>query len=149
MLSSNLIRLVSDHWQAIADRVVRRIRNDPNFLVMSQLPDTRLRERSREILLNLGSWMISPESDIAERYERLGKKRCEDGMPLHEMVRALQVVKESMIQYVRDQGMGHTPLEIFAEEELEHGADLIFDQIIYYVVRGYERTLRGRTMAAA
>ena len=86
---------------------------------------------------------------MARRYENLGRQRFEEGIPLHEIVYALQLVRESMIQYIRDQGLGRTPLDIYAEEELEVGSDRIFDTIIYYFVRGYERAMRERFTAAA
>lgn len=148
VLSSRLIRLVSEHWEEITARVVRRIRRDAKLLELGKLQEADLRERSREILQNLGSWLVSKEEDVGQRYERLGRVRFEEGVPLHEIVHALQILKESMIQFVHDQGVYGTALEIYAEEELERGADRTFDTMIYYVVRGYEQAMRGRVNAA-
>ncbi len=144
MLSSRLLRLVSDHWEEITTRVLVRIRRDSKLLEFGKLPEPDLRERAREILQNLGTWMVSKEEHLADRYERIGHQRFEEGIPLHEVVYSLQLLRESMIQYVRDQGLGQTPLELYAEEELEHGSDRIFDTIIYYLVRGYEHAMRER-----
>jgi hypothetical protein len=146
MLSSSMI---SDHWEEIFERVLRRIRRDSKLLELGSLPEAELRLRARDILQNLGGWLVSREEDLARRYEMLGRLRYEEGIPLHEVVYALQLIKESMIQYVRDQGLGQTPIELYAAEELQHGADLIFDTLVYYFVRGYEQALRGRTMSAA
>jgi hypothetical protein len=149
MLSSSLTRMISDHWEEIFERVLRRIRRDSKLLELGSLPEAELRLRARDILQNLGGWLVSREEDLARRYEMLGRLRYEEGIPLHEVVYALQLIKESMIQYVRDQGLGQTPIELYAAEELQHGADLIFDTLVYYFVRGYEQALRGRTMSAA
>jgi hypothetical protein len=149
MLSARLIRLISDHCEQITERVVRQIARDSKLLNLGSLPVSELRARTRDILMNLGSWLISHETDVAHRYEQLGRQRCEEGVPLHEVVYALQVIRENMIQYVRDQGMGHSPLEIYAEEELQHAADQIFDTLIYYFVRGYEYALRDAVRRAA
>lgn len=54
-----------------------------------------------------------------------------------------------MIQYVRDQGLGGGPLEIYAAGELRHGADRILDTMIYYVVRGYEQGMRAQSLGVA
>jgi hypothetical protein len=145
MLSSRLIRLVSDHWERIADRVERQARRDSKLLELGKLPEQELRERTREILQHLGPWLISPEEDLGHRYEALGRRRFEEGVPLHEVVHALQMIRENMIQYVLDQGVSDSPLELYAEGELEHGANRIFDIIIYYFVRGYERAMRERS----
>lgn len=141
--------MISDNWEQIAERTLRRIRRDSKLLELGGLPEEDLRERAREILEHLGAWMVSREEDLAHRYESLGRRRFEEGIPLHEVVYALQLIRENMIQYVRDQGLGQTPLELYAEEELEHGADRIFDTIIYYFVRGYERAMREHWVSAA
>jgi hypothetical protein len=149
MLSSNLIRMVSDHWDAIAERALVRIRRDSKLLELGTLPERELRERTRDILQNLDNWLLSQDRDLAQRYERLGRQRCEEGIPLHEVVYALQLIKECTIQYVRDAGLRQTSVELYAEEELQRGADRIFDTIVYHFVRGYERALRERTVRAA
>jgi len=141
--------MVSDHWADIAARALLRIRRDSKLLEFGKLPEADLRERAREILQNLGHWLVSSENDLGRRYENLGRQRFEEGIPLHEIVYALQLLRESMIQYIRDQGLGRTPLDIYAEEELEVGSDRIFDTIVYYFVRGYERAMRERFTATA
>jgi hypothetical protein len=149
MLSANLIRMISDHWEEIAERVLQRVRRDSKLLEFGRLPEPELRQRAREILQNLGNWMVSREEDLAQRYEQLGRQRCEEGIPLHEVVYALHLLKECMIQYVRDAGLRQTHIELYAEEELQRGADRIFDTLVYYFVRGYERAMRARAAQAA
>ena len=100
MLSANLIRIISDHWEETAARVLRRVRRDSKLFEFGRLPEPELRERAREILQNLGNWLVSREEDLAQRYEKLGRQRCEEGIPLHEVVYALQLIRESMIAYV-------------------------------------------------
>ncbi len=149
MLSARLTRMVSDHWEEIADRVLLRVTRDSKLLEFGKVPEHELRARAREILQNLGNWMVSPEGDLAHRYELMGRQRCEEGIPLHEMVYALHLLKECMIQYVRDAGLRQTPIELYAEEELQRGSDHIFNTLVYYFVRGYERAMRQRAAHAA
>ncbi len=140
MLLPRLIRTISDHWQEIASQAIRRIRNEKKFAELGKYPEAELRERARAILQHLGTVLTSTEGEIAGRYEHLGRIRFEEGVPLHEVVRALQIIKSSMIEYGRRQNMAG-PLDVYAEEELELAADRIFDLMIYYVIRGYERAL--------
>ncbi len=149
MLSANLVRLISDHWEEIAERVLQRVRRDSKLFEFGKLPEPELRERARDILQNLGNWMVSREEDLAQRYERFGRQRCEEGIPLHEVVYALHLLKECMIQYVRDAGLRQTHLELYAEDELQRGADRVFDRLVYHFVRGYERAMRARAAQAA
>jgi len=50
---------------------------------------------------------------------------------------------------VRNQGMGHTTMEIYAEEELEHRLGKFFDCLVYRLVHGYEIALRKAAHLAA
>ena len=94
MLSGRLIRLIEDHQEQIATNVIREIRRRPDLAAMRRLADAELRERSQEILENLGHWLsIGQEEEIAQVYQRVGKSRFEQGIPLHESVRALAIIK--------------------------------------------------------
>ncbi len=148
MLSFKLIELIETHSDQIIGRVVRQIRRNGNTVEMSKLPEADLRERARDILMHIGTWLVSREDELASRYERLGRQRCEEGVPLHEIVQGLHIIKEQMIEYVRDQGYGQTPLELYAEEELYRGANRIFDTMVFYVIRGYEQAMKGQARAA-
>jgi hypothetical protein len=140
MLLPRLIRTISDHWQEIAAQAIRRIRQEKNLTELGKYPEAELRERARAILQHLGTVLTSKEGEIAECYEHLGRTRFEEGVPLHEVVRALQIIKSSMIEYGRRQNTTG-PLDIYAEEELELAADRLFDLMIYHVICGYERAL--------
>ncbi len=140
MLLPKLIETLSLNWEEIASDAIRRTRQDRNLTETAKIPEADLRDRARAILLHLGTVLTATEGEISETYEQLGKTRFEEGVPLHEVVRALQLLKSSMIEYGRRQGMAG-PLEVYAAEELELAADRIFDLMIFYVIRGYERAL--------
>ncbi len=144
MLSARMVQFISDHWKQVTERVVRHIQRDSRLLELGRYPEALLRDRASEILRNLGGWLVSSENELAQRYEQLGRQRFEDGIPLHEMVYAFQIIKDQMLQYVRDQGLLQGPIDIYAEDELQRGADRIFDRMIYYLVRGYEGIMRER-----
>jgi hypothetical protein len=149
MLSARLIEIVTTHRREIADRVVRRMRRASGALELGRLPEADLRERVEDIITSLPSWLAVPGQETAGRYEQLGRRRFEEGVPLHELVYALQSIKANIISYVRDQGLARGALELYAEEEFEHGVGRVFDRIVYLVVRGYERALRAGAHAVA
>ena len=142
MLSSKLIQLIEDHWDPITTRILRDIRHDHRLPHAAGLPESELRERARDILEHLGHW-LSPakEEELARRFERIGRQRFEESIPLHEVVLAYLIVKDRMLEFVRGQGIGETTVERYAEEELEHSVGRFFDSMIYHVVRGYEAAL--------
>ncbi len=148
MLSSKLIRLVSAHREEITARVIRRIRRESRLLELGKLPEDELRERSLDIFEHLDGWLTAKKADLAHFYEEFGRRGCERGVPLHEAVHALQIIKETMIQFAQDQRTTGNTLEIYAEEELAHTSDRTFDMMIYYLVRGYESAMWRRVASA-
>lgn len=153
MLPSKLIHIIEDHCEQITTRVLRGIRQDPKLERLQSLPESELRERARDILKNLGHWLAAAhEDELAARFEKLGHTRCTEGIPLCEMVRGQLLIKRTMLSFVREQGLGQNPVDLYAEEELEHCVGRFFDTLVYFAIRGYEAARqaepRPRTAAA-
>ena len=150
MLSGKLIRLIEGHQQEITDRLLRDIHRYPDLTHLRQLPEAELRERSQNILENLGYWLAQTnEQEIAHKYEGIGKGRFHEGVPLHESVHALFLIKEKMIDFIGEQGFPPDTLELYAEEELERRVGRFFDLLVLRMVRGYEDAWRKAAYATA
>jgi hypothetical protein len=149
MVSRTLVQTIEDNCERITDRIVGRQREDPDLVQVRRLPDSELRDRAREVLKNLGRWLVAGrEGETAQRYESLGRRRCEESIPLHEVVRSLHILRQHIVGFVREQGIGHSSLELYAQEELEHLVGLFFDGAVYHVVRGYEGVVHRAAVAA-
>jgi hypothetical protein len=145
MLSARLIQLIEENWEGITSATIRQIRSDPKLLRIRSLPETELREVGRNILKNLGHWVTANRAEqrvVEEQYEGIGKVRFAEGIPLHECVRGLQVVKQKVVEFMRDHEFAQSSVAIYAEEELEHRLNEFFDDLTYHEVLGYERALR-------
>ena len=139
MLSSKLIRMIESHTEQITAEAIQRVRHDPELSHLKTVSDSELRAGARHILKHLGDWLAeSDDRQVASCYQGLGKQRYEESIPLDEIVRNYQNLKDLIVSYVRNQGVRETTLEIYAEEELEHLLSRFFDKVIYQVVRGYE-----------
>jgi hypothetical protein len=142
--------MIEHHWEGIASTTIRKLRQDRAFDHIAGLPDSELLEWGEGILRNLSRWTLEGrEAEVAERYECMGRLRFQEEVPLHEAVRGLQILKDVMLEYVRNQGIGHTTVEIYAEEELEHRVGKFFDCLVYHLVLGYENALRTAAHMAA
>jgi hypothetical protein len=149
MVSRTLVQLIEDNCERIADRIVRRQREDPDLVQVRRLPESELRDRAREVLKNLGRWLVAGrEGETAQRYELLGQRRCRESIPLHEVVRSLHILRQHIVGFSREQGIAHNSLELYAQEELEHLVGLFFDGAVYHVVHGYEGAERRVASAA-
>jgi len=139
MVSRSLIQMIEDHCDSITARIVRELREDPLLPQMGTLPESELRDRTREVVKNLGHWLVpGQESEIARRYELLGRGRHEESIPLQEVVRALHTLKDNILDHVREQGLGRTAVQLYAEEQLEQRVSRFFDSAVYHVVCGYQ-----------
>lgn len=143
MLSGRLVCLIEDHWNEIARRVVRRLRNDPHFNHIRRLPEAELREWAQEILENLHHWLADArEEEVTTHFEAQGRLRYQEEVPLHESVRGLFVLKDKTIEFVQEQGGDKDSLALYAEEELENYLGRFFDLAVCALVAGYVRAMR-------
>lgn len=152
MLSTRLIQLIEDHWEGITGGTIRQIRSDPRLLHIRNLPETELREVGRNILKNLGHWLTANRQEqriVEEQYEGMGRVRFAESIPLHECVRSLQIVKQKVVEFMRDHEFAQSSVSIYAEEELEHRLNEFFDDLVYHEVLGYEGALRKAVHQAA
>ncbi|MCC6858284.1 MAG: hypothetical protein IT158_06980 [Bryobacterales bacterium] len=148
MISVKLIQAVEDHWEQISAKVLRDIQRHPELEHLKRLPGSELKERAQEVTRNLGHWLMAKEQEWGCKYEGLGRHRFQEHVPLHEVVRAMQIVKDNITDFIREQGFCQTSVELYAEEELEYLVSRFFDAVVYHVVRGYEEALQSAAHAA-
>ncbi len=142
MLSARLIHQIEDHWESLATQVIAAIRDDGELLQVRKLPESELWDWGQSILKNLGRWLVSRADEVAGHYEMAGRHRYHESVPLSECVRATILLKETMLGYIRHQGLGSNAVELYAEEELEHTVGRFFDTLLYHLVKGYENAAR-------
>jgi hypothetical protein len=150
MLSGKLIRVIEAHQQEITDRLLRDIQRHPDLPHLRLLPEAELRERGQSLMEHLGYWLVEGnEEELARKHEALGRVRFDEGVPLHESVHALFLIKEKMIDFIAEQGFNPDPLELYAEEELHRRVGRFFDVLVLRMVRGYENAWRRVAHATA
>jgi hypothetical protein len=149
MLSARLIHLIETHHKELADRVLRETFRRQDLPHILRLPEAELRERNRLLLEHLGEWLLGNEEKMERLQESVGTKRFEQSVPLHESVHALCLIKNTVIEFIEEQGIPRDTVGLYAEEELEHRLGKFFDQLIIHLVRGYEGAWRRAIRAAA
>jgi hypothetical protein len=149
MLSARLIRIIETHYRQITDRFLYEIERQPDLSHLRQLPAVEVRERTRVILEHLGDWLAGDAGELEEKQEEAGKLRYHQAVPLHEAVLATCLMKETVIQFIEEQGIRQDTLGVYAEEELERRLGRFFDRLIVHLVRGYEGAWRRAILAAA
>jgi hypothetical protein len=134
-----LVRSIDAHWEEIALDAARRIREESDVPHMAKLSDHELRDWVHTILNFLSFWPSAGLNEImAKQFQELGRRRFETSIPLQEAVRCLQILKHTLFDFTRSRGFAQNAVEVYAQEELEHGVGLLFDRLVYAVVLGYQ-----------
>jgi hypothetical protein len=136
MFSFTLVQKIEGHSEQIAGLVAEEIRRNPQLQSIGSIDCEELARRARDLLGNLGNWLVAHDPEVAYWSEPLGRSRFEHAVPLHELIRCLLIIKARLIAFSRQESSG-TALQIYAEEELEHRVGRFFDEVIYYVAKGY------------
>jgi hypothetical protein len=143
--SFTLVQLIQDHAEDIASLAVEHIKRDPRLESMATIAHDELERRASNILRNLGEWLVATDPEIVSWAERLGSTRFSQSMPLNEVIRATFILKTTIIDFIRQQHVVWTAVQIYTEEETEHRIGRFFDDLVCHVARGYEL---ARTAAA-
>ena len=139
MLSGRLIYLIESHAEQISNQIIQKIRRDPKLTHLAGLPEVELRERGREILTNLGQWLEFANKEKIEReYESIGRERYEESVPLHEAIRGLCLIKDTMFDFIHEEATEFNCMELYVEEELERRVGRFFDLLVIHLAYGYE-----------
>ncbi len=138
MLVGRLVGLIEDHADGLADRLVRKIREDSRTGAYELFDDDQLADRGRRVYAHLGRWLgETSETPVEEEYFRLGQTRRDEGIPLAEVVMALLITRRNLWQFVDSLG-ADTILELRQQLDLELLVVRFFDRAIYHTVRGYQ-----------
>ena len=138
MLVARLVALIEDHAEELAERIVRRLHEDPRTSAYRQFDRTELLERTRSVYSHLGQWLGQASEDAIEaEYFRLGEVRYSEGIPLSEVVMALLLTRRNLWQFIDSQGADNI-LELRQQLDLELLVVRFYDRAIHQTVRGYE-----------
>jgi hypothetical protein len=143
MVFAKLVEFIEDHWEPISNRVLQRMQSDNKLPHIRQITHGDLEDMGQRLVKNLSHWLMeSHHEEIGHKYEELARLRFRDAIPLHELMWSVLLVKKCVVDYVREQGLAQSTVDIYAEEELEHRLDEFFDDICFHIVKGYEAELR-------
>ena len=143
MISVTQIHFVEEHWEAIAKRALARIRSE--VLHSEGLSDQMIVDRSQELFGHLGDWLVSPDPLLlTAKYEQVGRMRAREHIYLYDLVRCMQILRQSAVDYIREHELKEHSVLLRSENELEYRIDRFFDLVVYQMVKGYELTLRSQ-----
>ena len=141
MYALKLIQLIETRAEQLSEGLMHRLQsNDRCIELLRRVPSDELKRRSHEIYHDLNDWLLyRTESEIAERYIGVGMKRARQGVPYTDLLWAVSTTKEYLWEFMLVEGLFAEPIDLIGEIDLLHSMDRLFDRILYFAAKGYER----------
>jgi hypothetical protein len=138
VIPRTLVRQIEQNADKLAADVVRTIKTDKRAAAYHQLSDQKFEEYVLDLYKNLGYWLHSRTWSALETvYERKGRERYHDGMPLAHVILAFTETKTMLLEYIRSSVEGDST-DRDMELQLIVTISQFFDRVVYHIVVGYE-----------
>lgn len=148
MLAYRLVRLIETHSETLADSLYTKLQTSDKTKDFRKVPPDEFKARVTEVYQHLGEWLLGKtESDIERRYKEIGRRRAAQGVPVSQVIWAIALVKENLMEFLARESALDKPIEIFGELEVVQLLEQFFDRAIYYAALGYERARAAHAAA--
>jgi ADP-ribose pyrophosphatase YjhB (NUDIX family) len=139
MLSDTLIGFVNESIPLVARLWLADVRSKHTTAAYMRLDPDSLLAECTTTLQQLGRWLEgeSTEEHIRRSFRELGARRQAQGVPLHELLSAIMLLKRQMWAHARSQGVWQRPMEMYRVMELQSRFAVFFDRAMYHSARGY------------
>jgi len=140
MIYQKLVDLIQNNSEMLAKRFMDDLLSREETKSYKKLHEKEVYRRGYEVYSRLESWLKKnkQEDELQEHYKALGKKRCDEDIPLHEVVLALMLIKRHLWLYILETQFFNSTFEIYQALELNNHVILFFDRAIYFTTIGYE-----------
>ena len=143
MKLEELVKLIESRADELAELMVRKVRESPRMAAYHRFGDHELGERARLVYANLEDW-LEEESEglVKEEYFRIGKLRCQERIPLSQLIWGLLLTRRNLWEFIELQGWETLPdLQRTLDPEIR--VVRFFDRAILHAVSGYESVSGG------
>ena len=139
MLSDSLIGFVNESIPLVARLWLADVRSNHTTAAYLRLDPDALLDECTTSLRQLGRWLEgeSTEEQIKQFFRDLGVRRERQGVPLHELLSAIMLLKRQIWAHARSQGVWQRPMEMYRVMELQSRFAVFFDRAMYHSARGY------------
>ena len=146
MLAYRLVRLIETHSEELASEHLQKLQSCGKCAGYTGVPAAEVSRTVGDTYRHLGAWLLGKgEREIEPRYRELGRRRAEQGVPLAELIWAIALVKENLVEFLLRQTAEPVSAELLGELEVVVALERFFDYAGYYSALGYEQ---GKAAAA-
>jgi hypothetical protein len=147
MLAYRLVRLIETHSEQLAGGFFQKLQSCDRCKDFGAVPPEEFEQRVAEVYHHLGKWLLGKsERDIERQYRDLGRRRAQQGVPISQVIWAIALSKENLVEFLQSQTDVLQAVAILGELEIVQLLGNFFDRAAYYAALGYEE---ARTADAA
>lgn len=139
LLAYRLVRLIETHSDQLAEGALERLKSCPKTGGFRNVPAEEFKQRVYEIYTSLGDWLLGKtEADVERRYVEIGKRRAAQGVPLSQVLWAINLAKQRLLEFLSSEAATERAVEVFGEIEVLQLLEQFFDRATFYAAVGYE-----------
>ena len=149
LVRPRLVRCIERHSDELAGDLLARVQKSPQLPYFNEkVPPDELKQRVYEIYRHLGQWLIKRgDVDVERRYRDIGARRCHQGVPLSELIRAIILTKEKLWDFLNRESCPGFEIEVLAEHDMFRMIDQFFNRAIHYAAIGFEEAAAAQVLA--
>ncbi len=139
LLSDALVAVIREHAEEISASWLADVCSSPSTRGYRRADPALQRANTTTALSQFGRWLKGDEAEQEVRafYRALGAERAAEGIPLHEVLSSLMLLRKHVWSFARGQGVWERPIDAYRVLELDRRLVLFFDRAMYHVARGY------------
>jgi hypothetical protein len=153
-LSDRLIRIIEHRADELTQATIKELQSNSRTPSYHGLSYRDLYSRVYAVYHDLGVWLYEKSSDAVRGwYHGLGAKRYEEGIPLVEVLWALVLTKNRLVEHLSIYTLVDSAVELYQQQEFDRMISQFFDRALCYTAEGYAPHAstqgKGATTAAA
>jgi hypothetical protein len=140
ILAYRLVRLIETHSDQLAAGLLGKLEACDKCPDFAKVPPEDFRDRVGGIYQHLGQWLLGKtEADIESRYLEIGRRRAQQGVRLSQLIWAIALTKDNLMEFLQREAAQNTPAEVFGRVEVLQLLEEFFDRAMYYAALGFEQ----------
>jgi hypothetical protein len=141
MRAGKLVQHMKANTEGISEEVAKKIRASQRCgeLVRKLTPGEQ-RLSTADIYRDLTArLMTESDSTLEQRYVGLGSLRAQQEIPFSNLFWAVCIAHEHLWEYIQQESLLEEPVEFWGGVILLRSMTQFFDQVLYFVLQGYEQ----------
>ncbi|HPI90475.1 MAG TPA: histidine kinase N-terminal domain-containing protein [Spirochaetota bacterium] len=140
LLANKFVKLVEENHQEIVEQYMNDLLRNDKTIAYRSLDKQKIYEIGDNVYRELSQWLSrgSQKNEIGGFYEKLGKLRFQQGVPVSQVFHALVLLKRHMWLFVKKR-LENDITDYKQLIELLNKVILFFDRAIFHMLSGYEK----------